>query len=225
MSARKRLLLAAIALGLLALLIAALMVGVYAATQLVPEDYLQALQADPSRQAAGSDRMLEKATALASELEKEGPWSAIFTAEEINGWLAVDLVENHPDALPSGISDPRVVVRPEQLILFCRYERRDFESVLSLSVDAYVAEPNVVAFRICKARAGMLPLPLSDVLEELTKTAQRMNLRIRWRQTEGDPVALITLPPRRDEDGKQVQVTELRLGDGKIYLAGSTSEQ
>jgi hypothetical protein len=205
------------------LLVAGGLLGVYAATQRVPEVYRQALMMESDRQEKGSDETLQRATALASDVQREGHWSALFKVEQINGWLAVDLVENHADTLPPSVSDPRVAIRPDEVTFFCRFDHGRFKSVLSLSVDAYLSEPNVVALRIRRARAGILPLPLDEVLEHVTEAAGRWNLRIRWRQAQGDPVALISLPPPRDAEGKRVQLEDLRLGDGELYVAGSTS--
>ncbi len=50
-----------------------------------------------------------------------GHWSAVFTDEQINGWLAADLPEKFPQLLPPEIQDPRVVFAPGQLQLACRY--------------------------------------------------------------------------------------------------------
>ena len=47
-------------------------------------------------------------------LTKAGHWEIRFTADEINGWLAVDLVKNHPNALPPTLKDPRVSIDPNE---------------------------------------------------------------------------------------------------------------
>ena len=50
-----------------------------------------------------------------------GRWQALFTAEQINGWMAVDLARNFPNTLPPGVVDPRVDIRPEGVTVACRY--------------------------------------------------------------------------------------------------------
>lgn len=210
-----------VACGVLLVLIAAMFV-LYGASQQVPEFYRQALETDPARRREASDAMLQRATALANDVKKEGRWQGLFTAEQINGWLAVDLVENHPDLLPGDISDPRVAIEPEGLTVAFRFQRGKINTVLSLSADAYLTEPNVAALRIRKARAGMLPLPLEKVLEYISKAAKRLELKLEWRQADGDPVALISIPPPRDEEDRLVQIETLRLGKGEVYVSGST---
>jgi hypothetical protein len=220
---KKWLWISALVIVALVLLVAGALLALYAASQRVPQAYRQALMMETAEQVEGSDEMLQRATALASDVEREGQWSALFTVEQINGWLAVDLIENHADTLPPNVSDPRVAIRPDEVTVFCQFDHGRFKSVLSLSVDVYLSEPNVVAVRMRGARAGSLPLPLGDVLEQVTEAAGRWELPIRWRQAQGDPVALISLPTRRGDDGKRVELQDLRLGDGELYLAGSTS--
>jgi len=108
--------------GFLALL-SALAFFAFRASQQVPEFYAQALQADPAVQKHASDEMVQKTTALVNNLKKEGDWEALFTDVQVNGWLASDLEEHYPDALPRGVRDPRVVIEPEQVIFAFRMVR------------------------------------------------------------------------------------------------------
>jgi len=208
-------------LGVLAVIAAGLF-GLYRASQQVPKFYRQAITLDPVAQKQASDQMLQQAAALASDLRKEGRWQAVFTAEQINGWLAVDLLENHPGALPRSLRDPRVAIDPDGVTLGCRFQRGNLNSVVTLTIQPYLPEPNVLALRIHKARAGLLPMPLAEILDRISQTARRMELRLEWRQTDGDPVALISIPPPRDQQGKVVRIETLRFRDGEIYLAGTT---
>ena len=198
--------------------------GVYRASQHVPEFYEHALTGDPKAAEDASDEMIEQAAALASDIRKGGQWEAVFTAEQINGWLAVDLERNYPDLLPSSLSDPRVAIEPDQMWIACRLTRRNLKSVVSMAADVYLAEPNVIALRIRRARAGIVPLPLDTVLDKISQKASDLDLDIQWRQAEGDPVVEISIPPPRDEDDKAVRIEALRLGKGKLYLSGSTED-
>ncbi len=87
----------------------------------------------------------------------------------------------------------------------------------------YVSEPNVIACRLRRARAGRLPLPLGQVLDTVTEAARRMDLPLRWAQTDGDPVALVTVFPDR-EDKQLTTLRTLELLDGEIYVAGTTDQ-
>ena len=217
---RKRLAILTIVLCLVLLLAVGGLFTLHRASQHVPEFYDRAIQADPATQKDASDKMLQKAAALVSDVGNEAEWKSLFTEDEINGWLAVDLAENHPDALPSSVTDPRVSIKPDRLTLACRYERGGWKCVLSVVLDVYLADSNVVALRIRKARAGAVPLPLDEVLDRITAVAGKADLQLRWQQAEGDPVALLSIRPPRDDDERVVRIESIKLGDGEIYLAG-----
>ena len=143
---RKRLRIAAlIGCGLL-LVIALGLGGLYWALKHEPEFYRDAVRLDRSRQKQASDQMLQRAAALRSDVEKEGRWKALFTAEQINGWLAVDLPENFPDALPESFRDPRVEIRPDRMTLACRLKQGGTTTVVTLTVEPYLPEPVPAAF-------------------------------------------------------------------------------
>jgi len=194
----------------------------YRVSQQVPEFYREALQAAPKAREEASHEMVQQVTALASDTQKDGQWEAVFTAEQINGWLAVDMVRNHPDLLPSSVKDPRVTIEPDEIRIACQVDRGNWTGVVSVAVDVYLAEANVVAVRIREARAGSLPLPLQGILDQISQEAAQTDLQIRWRQAEGDPVLEVTVPPPRDKNDKRVRIERLQLGEGKVYVSGST---
>lgn len=203
-----------------------LMLGViYWAAQQAPEFYEETLHADPAKQAVASDAMLQQATALVSDAKNKDQWRTLFTADQINGWLAVDLPKNHADSLPAGVNDPRVQIQADELTLACRYEGNGMKTVLSLTVDVYLAKPNVIAVRIKKARAGRLPLPLDKVLATISQAAQQLDVPLQWQQEASDPIALFSIPPPRGNRDKRIRVESVSLGDGEIYLAGSTESE
>jgi hypothetical protein len=199
---------------------ALVLLGLYLAARHEPTFYQAALEIEPAVLEKASDRMLQQATALASAVKKEKHWEALFTAEQINGWLAVDLVKNHPTALPPMLRDPRVAIDAKTIAVACRFEHEGGESVLSLTVEPSVPEPNVIALRILSAKVGLLPVPLGRVLDRLSQAARDMDFRLEWRRSGSDPVALLSFPS--GEDDHPVRIEALRLGEGEIYVAGST---
>jgi hypothetical protein len=68
----------------------------------------------------------------------------------------------------------------------------------------------------------VLPLPLTQVLDGVAEAARRLKLHLAWRQVDGDPVALITIPPTRDREDTEYQLEALELREGEIYLSGRT---
>jgi hypothetical protein len=219
--------------GLCVVILILVLLGLYLAVRHEPAFYHAALTSNRAALERASDRMLRKGAALQSLPARLGRWEIRITAEEINGWLAVDLPRNHPNALPPAIRDPRVVIHPDEITLACRYEQSGMKSVLSLTVHPYLgrdgaasdgAATNVIAVRILRARAGLLPLPLERVTNSLSQAARDMRFQLRWGNSGGDPVAMISLPTDGD-DGKVVRIDTLRLSEGEIYLAGTTEQR
>ena len=211
-----------VAAGSVLLLAIGFFTGVYWASQRVPEFYSQAVQLDPVEAKAASDELLAGATALASEARKEGQWSALFTSEQINGWLAVDLPQNFPEVLPPEVIDPRVEITPRLATIGCRYDDGSVSTVISVAVELYLVEPNVVALRIHGIHAGAIPIPLSQVLDGINEAAEQMKLQLRWTTTQGDPVALVTIPPAEGTEDVRYRLEALEMREGELYVAGHT---
>jgi hypothetical protein len=123
--------------------------------------------------------------------------------------------------LPAEIMDPRVLFKPNRITIGCRLEQAGITTVASLEVEVYMAQPNVLAIRFCKARAGAVPVPLAPILERCTAALAQSDLRLEWQQAGGDPVALITLGSRQDH-GTEFYLEQVELRDGTMYLAGRT---
>jgi hypothetical protein len=211
----------ALAGGLL-LIVATVLVWTDRAVHHVPSFYRRALRVDQTVQERSSNEFLQQAASLVSEAPKTGSWHALFTQDQINGWLAVDLVKNHGRLLPAGVSDPRIQITPAGVTLACQYSSGKIQTVFSLQLEPYLSEPNVIALRIERARAGAVPLPLDSILEGFTTAAKRADLQLAWKQTDGDPVALVTLPSLISDDELLLRLETLELREGELHLAGQT---
>ncbi len=205
-----------LALGLLA---------AYWASQQVPDFYAEAIRIDTVTQRDDSDEMLRQSLALGSDVRRAGQWQALFTDRQLNAYLAVGLVEKHPEVLPKEIRDPRIAIRPDSVVFACRLRQGRVDSVVSLTVEPSLPEPGVLALRIRSARAGTLPLPLGKTLDHISEAARRSGVALRWQQADGDPVALIRLSSLVEAEGKSWQLETLRLGQGEIYVGGTTESR
>jgi hypothetical protein len=219
----RRLLIGAAAM---AVCLALLLISVYVAVRRAPAFYRQALAAPPDEQRTSGENFERSALALHNQLYEAGRWQTCLTQEEINGWLATDLPEKFPQALPPGISDPRIAIEDEMVHLAVRYQRGGVDTVLSISGEAYLtAQPNEIAVRLDRARAGMLPVPLARFLDEITDRAARADVPLRWTEVRGAPVAIVRLPLDRDDEDKRVVLEDIRWRDGQLLVAGRTEEQ
>jgi hypothetical protein len=205
------------------LVVAAIGTWAYYAMRQVPQSYQEALEIEPEQLAAASDEMERKTCELISNTQTTGKiWEAVFTAEEINGFLAVDLPKKHPDWLPKEFREPRVAIGPDGIHVYCRYETKWVSTVASLHLEPSLREKNVLAVRFRKARAGTFPLPLKEVLDQLTLAAREANVRLRWETIDNEPVAVITIPAMRDGGKVVVSIDSLELRDGSISFRGRT---
>ncbi|HLA83972.1 MAG TPA: hypothetical protein VJL29_04185 [Thermoguttaceae bacterium] len=213
---------------LLTLLGLGLLVGVgvwiYQAAHQAPEWYRQAVATKDTAEErkASSDRMEQRLAELASGLKTNGRWEVLFTEAQVNGWLDYALSKKHPGSLPKGFFDPRVKIESDGVWGACCVDRGAVSGVVALNVDIYLAEPNVVALRIRRARLGRLPWPLGKVLDGISQSAREAEVPLTWRQAEGDPVALIRIPSIQDK--KRIRVKTIRLAEGKLYVAGVTKD-
>ena len=196
----------------------------YWATQHVPAFYAEALRVEPAAQRVASTEMFNSTMALVQNVRRTGRWQAEFTMPQINGWMAVDLEENHPTLLDDSVSEPRVSLQSGQATLAYRYESAAVSTVVSVVLDVYLAKPNLVAVRIKQVRAGALPMPLNQVLDSIAEAATEAGWQLEWRQQDGDPVALVHVPEIRDDGDadKRLHLDEILVRDGSIYLAGHT---
>ncbi|HMC11503.1 MAG TPA: hypothetical protein VKH44_09445 [Pirellulaceae bacterium] len=215
-----------VAAAALALLLALSLWCIYRASQRPPEFYRQALAAPVEVQVEEGQRFERDALDLHNQLLHAGRWEACLTQDEINGWLATDLPAKFPQALPSGVSEPRVAIEDGVVRIAVHYQRGGVDTVLSVSGEAYLtAQPNEIAVRLEQARAGIVPVPLARFLDEITERAARADLPLRWTEVRGAPVALVRLPLDLDDASRRVVIDRLRWGDGQLVLGGRTEEE
>jgi hypothetical protein len=216
---------AAIVVALLAIALIVISLGYYA-TQKEPDFYRQATQVPSPGQPTSGDDLEKAALDLHNDTHRAGRWEAIFTDEQLNGWLAVDLEEKFPGMLPKGILDPRISIQPQRAMIGCRYDEGRFQTVVSLSLELHLTdEPNTLAIRVCKVRAGALPVPVAGFLDRITTIARQGRIPLRWGQAKGDPVALVTIPVQHEEYAhRAIHLETVELREGEIYLAGRTEQ-
>lgn len=217
---RTRMVLGLIGIGLLGLAL----VGAYSALQSEPSFYVEALESPPANAEEAGEELERGVLALHNDAHDAATWSALFTDEQVNGWLAVDLPEKFPQLLPSSVTDPRVHFAPGEARLGCRLADSRLTSVVSVTVSIQLAdEPNTLAVRIHGAWAGRLPLPLKRLLDQVREAADRADVPLRWGQVDGDPVALIPLTDLSPLDGgRQPRLTHIEFGEGTLRLQGQT---
>jgi hypothetical protein len=155
---------------------------------------------------------------LRNAIMNEPRWEAAFSDQEVNSWLAEDLVTHFADQIPQGVHEPRVVFEPNRATFAFELDQGPVRSVVWVVVSARMAEQNVLALTIEKIRAGVMPIPAEKLLEPITEHARARGLDIRWEQDGDLPVALIRYDPNAKR--RDVVLEKLEILDGRIRLSG-----
>jgi hypothetical protein len=192
-----------------------------------PGFYEQAMAVPVADQQKAGQEFERRVLALHNDMQEHDQWKHVFTAREINGWLAADLPRKFPELLPAEISAPRIALSPGQLQLAFRYDDGRVSTVINLRMDVGVAETrNTLTVRIRNARAGWIPLPLTDFLDQISQTAREADLMLRWAQENGDPVALVTIPlDHEQQQGREYVLETVEISQGELAIAGRVADE
>ncbi|QDU29814.1 hypothetical protein ETAA8_49290 [Anatilimnocola aggregata] len=193
--------------------------------QQVPQFYRQAIAASPREQVQAGEQFETEALELQNQIQRTGDWQVELAADEINGWLATVLPEKFGEAIPPGISDPRVAIEQGRLLAACKYQAVGIETVVSIELEAFLTnETNVVAVRVHQVAAGKVPIPLGQYLEQITAAAAERGIFVRWQEVDGDPLALISLPLAEPDDKRSIVIRSLELSPGKLIATGTAED-
>ncbi len=75
---------------------------------------------------------------LRNDICNEPSWEAVFTDQEVNAWLAEDLVTHFADQLPPEVYEPRVLFELDRITLAFLLKQGGVQSVITV-----VARPRV----------------------------------------------------------------------------------
>jgi hypothetical protein len=193
--------------------------GVYWMGTRPPEFYAKALRTtaeEPVRR-ADSKRFVQSVVRLVEEIRHESRWSAEFPVETVNAWLADELPRKYAGWIPKRVENPRIGIDGDRLLVGARLTGGVWSGVLSGRVRPWLAGPNQLALEIESISAGLLPVPVDSLLEEVVNKARKQDWDIRWKQVAGHDVLMIDLAPHI---GRDLIVSEVGLVDGKLILSG-----
>lgn len=185
-----------------------------------PDFYLEKVQLDPVQASQMSDQLLQKTTALAGQVQHPGRWYQVFTEDEINAWLAVDLPKNHRHLLPPELSDPRIKLESDTVRIAVKARHGLLSGILTIDIHVQSPEENTIVLSFRRVSLGALPLPFRPMIERLKNFAAQAGWEIREMQKDGLPTFVIRIPPVADEKGQIRELTWLRIADGRVELSG-----
>jgi hypothetical protein len=163
---------------------------------------------------------------LRNDIANEPRWQASFTADEVNAWLAEDLMKFFADLVPPGVRDPRVAFEPDRLTLAFQLDQGPFRSIISVVARIDVPESNEIAIAIEKIRAGVLPVSPEQLVQQLGNHALSRGVDLRWEHDGPELVARIRY--RANVHRRDISLEHVILSDGRVILEGrsdSTTSQ
>ncbi|MFV2069916.1 MAG: hypothetical protein ACC645_23365, partial [Pirellulales bacterium] len=209
-------------LGILALLSVGLIGLCQWALHRVQPYYQAALVIDTQTLQMSSRRLESRVTALASMAQQSAPWEALFTDNDVNGWLAVALEKKFPGWLPENISDLRIAFTENCLRVGFRYQDTHYDTVVSIRMVPFVTETNVLAIRLEEAHAGALPIPLEKVVQVCRAEARARNIPLQWARQANRPIALLPVEHFLSTETWRRHLQTVELSAGQLLLAGSS---
>jgi hypothetical protein len=203
-------------LGVLSLLAAPAAVWVGLTHQ--PRFYRRLEAIPPERRRAEAKHFVAQSLQLRNDICNEDHWEAAFTDEEVNAWLAEDLVTHFADQLPPGIHEPRVAFEADRVTLAFQLDRGPVRSVIWVVARIRVPEGNTLALTLEKIRAGVVPVPAEEITGRIDRHARSHGLDIRWEQDGDRPMALIRYSPAPGRH--DIVLERLQIQGGRILLGG-----
>lgn len=207
-----------IALGLLTGVLATGGIVVWALFQ-VPDFYRQAmaLDVDPQTRKAIAKKFTQRTIQFVDSVRYADYWTEEFTEQQVNSWLAEELHREYADVVPPEMKDPRVRIEDGWVQVGFRYERPNWDGVVSFKLRPWVPRPNQLALEIAAVRAGLMPIPLDDVLKEISGQFALRGWRVERMQSGENDVLLIHL--ESNEESYAV-LESVAVRDGAVTISG-----
>jgi hypothetical protein len=186
-------------------------------------NFYRALVADGPKdlREAKAKHFVASSLQLRNDISNEREWQAVFTDQEVNAWLAEDLVTHFADQIPAEIHQPRIAFGAERVTLAFQLDRGPIRTVIWVVAQARVPEDNVLALTLEKIRAGVIPISSERLIGPITEQAKDHGLDIRWTRENDLPVALIRFNP--DQAHSDVVLERLNIRQGQIRLSGRSN--
>ena len=223
-----RLIRSVVRIGLIGIVLLSVAVWViYSSAQKEPEFYQAALTVDDEVHQQQGDQFEQQILELQNEARTKQDWQIAFTEDQTNGWLAADFLEKFPNALPSGVKDPRVVFGDHEVNVVFRFHSNRFKGIVQAKADIFCTDvPNQIGVQIKRVRCGVVPIPIDSIADRLTRALRRLGMNVAWTEHNSDPVALIDLPPEKIRIGKRkVEIEAVELVKGKLVLSGHSESE
>ena len=102
------------------------------------------------------------------------------------------------------------------------YETDQWQGVVSLRLRPWVPQPNTLAIEVASIRAGLMPIPLDSVLEELSNQITADGWRSEWSQLDGNDVLLIHFDSGAED---QPVLESVQVVGEAVRISGSRAQR
>src|SRR5689334_1218215 len=128
--------------GVILALLAAIPAGIWLSLTYQPS-YYRAMVLQSREQREGKARkFVAQGLQLRNDICNEPNWEAVFSDQEVNAWLAEDLVTHFAAHLPPEVNEPRVLFEMDRIILAFQLRQRGVQSVITVVARPRVPEGN-----------------------------------------------------------------------------------
>jgi len=210
----KRLIWFGLGVGVLALIPA----GAWLCLTYQPSYYRAMVRLSREQRAGRAKKFVAQSLQLRNDICNEPSWEAVFTDQEVNAWLAEDLVTYFADQLPPEVNEPRVLFELNRITLAFLLRQGGVQSVITVVARPRVPGGNTIELTLEKIRAGILPVPADNILDRIIEHARFHGIDVEWARKDGFPVVLMRYTPHIERE--DVQLEEVQIRDGQIRLAG-----
>jgi hypothetical protein len=205
-------------IGLGLIVLASIPLGAWFSLTYEPSYYRDMVLLTRAQRAGKAKKFVAQSLQLRNDICNEPSWEAVFTDQEVNAWLAEDLVTHFADQLPPEVRDPRVLFELDRITLAFLLKQGGVQSVITVIARPRVPGGNTVELTLEKIRAGILPVPADHVLDRIIEYARYHGVDAEWTRKEGYPVVLMRYTPNLERE--DVLLEELQIRTGQIRLAG-----
>jgi len=205
-------------IGVLLGILVVIPVGAWLSLTYQPSYYRAMVLQSRAQRAGQARKFVAQSLQLRNDICNEPNWEAVFSDQEVNAWLAEDLVTHFADQLPPEVNEPRVLFELDRITLAFQLRQRGVQSVITVVARPWVPEGNTVELTLEKIRAGILPVPADNVLNRIIEYARCHGLDVEWTRREGYPVVLMRYTPNLDREDVRLEALQIRAG--QIRLAG-----
>jgi hypothetical protein len=155
---------------------------------------------------------------LRNDISNERDWQAVFTDQEVNAWLAEDLITYFADQIPPEVHEPRVAFGADRITLAFQLDRGPLRAVIWVVAQARIPEDNVLELTFEKIRAGVIPISIERFIDPITARARDHGVEVHWTREDDLPVATFRFGP--DHGRSDIVLERLSVRQGQIRLAG-----